>query len=1114
MTILATQAVVQYDLDQQNEDAKLINMAGRQRMLGQRLSKLTLYIQNSVNRSGRPDPRFHHVDTLKKIAEQLAFAHRALANRSNKPRIDSLIQLASAEVDPILAASRQIVQRQDTATVNAAVRVITDREYRFLELMDGTVNSFQRDAEEKLSYIKWVEIILGAGALIVLVLEFIFFFRPVLDKLRASNTKLAKLNRKLTTANDQMVASEEEIKANLEQISALSDDLEVRERQYRLMVDNAVDMIYELDDQGRFSFVNPTMIMGTGYSREELIGKQYWDLVDINDRRFVVKFYEDQRNNKTETTLLNFRIQHKNGVVTWVSQNVRFYFEGDWVVKVSVVARDITSLKAAEAKLEASERLFRELTENAPVGIYLSDPMGNATYANKRWSQLSGIPEHEIKTRNWMEIVHPDDIQKVIPEFEASVRENREFMLEFRFLNPSGTRWVNARATALYNESGEMTGLIATTLDITALKEAQQKLLESEKLYRLISHNSKDLITLYTASEDPKRIFVSPSSKEILGYEPEELIGRSPFDIMVKEDAELLKKKTHTVTMSGKPGFGEYRVIRKDGRTIWLESNSQPFFDDNGKMTGFQTSARDVTERKEFELELINARDNAESATRAKSQFLSMMSHEIRTPMNAIIGLSNLLLEDDPRPDQSENLELLRFSGQNLLSILNDILDFSKIEADKVHLEKVDFDLKDCLTKIVKMMETRAEDKGIDVRFIFDDSLPRAVKGDPVRLSQIVNNLLSNAIKFTENGSVTFTVAAEGKAPDGFSSIGFRIKDTGIGIPSDKIHLIFESFSQAASDTTRKFGGTGLGLTITRRLIRLMGSDITLASEHGKGSEFHFVLQMENGQVVEKPVAKTTDGLQTLLKTKPLHILLVEDNRVNQVVATNFLKRWGVTFTIANNGLEAVELIRKRPYDLVFMDLQMPEMDGYQATSTIRAMPETHYKTIPIIALTASAMMSIREKVIEHGMTDFLSKPFQPVDLQNIIIRYGFPDHQPTETSELTSKLDLYADGNDDFRLELISLVTRNVEELRESLQQAITTHEADHFDRAAHKCKTALSMLGDIELLDLVKEISASLNSNGQVNVSASLLQRFESVTKVILTGLSKELGNVRTGS
>jgi len=364
------------------------------------------------------------------------------------------------------------------------------------------------------------------------------------------------------------------------------------------------------------------------------------------------------------------------------------------------------------------------------------------------------------------------------------------------------------------------------------------------------------------------------------------------------------------------------------------------------------------------------------------------MSHEIRTPMNGIIGLTNLILLDNPKPEHEESLKLLKFSGENLLTIINDILDFSKIEAGKIVLENIDFDLKSMLQNISKMLEFRAKEKGIKLMYTCDTDVPRMVKGDQVRLSQVLNNLVGNAIKFTTVGFVELDVRLL-RQRDNQCEIVFTIKDTGIGIPEDKIATIFDRFSQAELDTTRKFGGTGLGLSITKRLLNLMGTTIQVKSVAGEGSTFSFTLQLEKGQEVS--TAKDSVDDTRIFSDRNIRVLVVDDNPVNLLVASKYLKNLGIVPDTAEDGEKAIEKIKSKAYHVVLMDLLMPGIDGYETTQKIRTLEDSYFKQIPIIALTASAMNEIRDKALASGMIDFISKPFRLEELKSTIARYVAP---------------------------------------------------------------------------------------------------------------------------
>lgn len=393
-----------------------------------------------------------------------------------------------------------------------------------------------------------------------------------------------------------------------------------------------------------------------------------------------------------------------------------------------------------------------------------------------------------------------------------------------------------------------------------------------------------------------------------------------------------------------------------------------------------------IDNRKQLEADLRKSKELAEAATQAKSEFLSMMSHEIRTPLNAIVGLTYLMQQEEVSESLAENLKILQFSTNNLHVLINDILDFSKIEAGKVELERVPFDIKQLVSNIKKANQIKAEEKGNKVRLMIDDDVPNVLLGDALRLGQIITNLISNAVKFTKNGSITIELSQRRRTAT-HVTIDVSVTDTGIGIPLDKQAMIFDKFTQANSETTRQFGGTGLGLVITRSLLQLHGSDIHLTSEEGKGSTFFFTLELEIGTEIRTKIS--SEGNNELLNEntlKGVKVLLVEDYPMNIKVATKFLERWQIIIDVAENGQIALDKYEKGKYDLILMDIQMPVLDGYSATAKIR---ETDSDT-PIIALTASATLNNQDRAFLVGMNDYVTKPFNPNELFQKIAKYSF----------------------------------------------------------------------------------------------------------------------------
>jgi CheY-like chemotaxis protein len=396
---------------------------------------------------------------------------------------------------------------------------------------------------------------------------------------------------------------------------------------------------------------------------------------------------------------------------------------------------------------------------------------------------------------------------------------------------------------------------------------------------------------------------------------------------------------------------------------------------------------QDITERKLAEQEITKARELAEHSMKVREIFLANMSHEIRTPMNAILGFTRLLSESELNKEQRSFIDAIHFSGENLLVIINDILDLSKIQSGKMTIERCEFNLQDIVNGIITVLLPKAQEKRLRVITKIEENTPLAIKGDPVRLNQILTNLISNAIKFTAFGSVNLDISSV-NSENGNVLLKFRVKDSGIGIPEDKLSSIFDSFVQASGDTTRKYGGTGLGLSIVKSLVTLQEGEIIVDSTPGTGSTFTVLLPFELGSESALPIQQQFfTSHDTMEQIRGLNILVAEDNAVNQLLIKKVLQRTGCTPDIASNGVDALECIKAKRYDIILMDIQMPEMDGYETTEYIRNKLHSQ-SDIPIIAMTAHAYSSDVTRCIAAGMNDYISKPFDPDDLYSKIIKY------------------------------------------------------------------------------------------------------------------------------
>jgi PAS domain S-box-containing protein len=710
-------------------------------------------------------------------------------------------------------------------------------------------------------------------------------------------------------------------------------------------------------------------------------------LIHVEDYKNHSKLIEEFLQNKGKIPYsTEMRYHHKNGGTIWTITSGRTleWDSDENPIQLGGGIIDITRRKQTEEHLEV---IFEYSTD-----AHLLFGKKGIIDCNKAALKLLGFESKEaLLEMN----PHPAVFS---PEYQPDGRRSMEKAVEMdRLAYENGFHrfeWMHKRITGeeimievtlnpvFINDERV---LLVVWHDITEQKLAEKKLRRSEIMLnetQQLTHSGSWELDLVTG-----RNYWSKEAFNIFGLEPyDEGPQTAEFDSMIHpDDREFYLNAIRDTLREGKTSNLDVRIILKDGTIKHIHAIGKPQHNEQGRVIKLHGAIMDITEWKDAKEALIKAKVQAEQAAIAKSQFLSTMSHEIRTPMNAVIGFTHLLMQD-ARADQKEYINTLKFSAENLLVLINDILDFSKIEAGKIEFEEVDFSVRDLISNIKQATKQKASEKNIQLKLMVDDDIPEIVTGDPVRLGQILTNLVSNAVKFTSKGSVTIctTLISTNSSK---TTINFEVKDTGIGIPKDKQESIFESFTQASSDTTRKYGGTGLGLTITRRLLELQGSGIHLKSAEGEGSVFSFDLNF--GSSTRKISKSKTFHKMFKESLKGTRVLIAEDNQINVVLAKEFFRRWDVDCDVAENGIIALQLVKTNDYDLVLMDLQMPEMDGYETTEQIRKLNGTRYQDLPIIALTASAMLNIQDKAFVIGMNDYISKPFNPDELYSKIKQYS-----------------------------------------------------------------------------------------------------------------------------
>jgi PAS domain S-box-containing protein len=750
---------------------------------------------------------------------------------------------------------------------------------------------------------------------------------------------------------------------------------------------------------GRWIEVNDAFCRLLGYSAEELIERSFLELTHPDDIGAGIDSIARIASAEIDFYRAEKRYIRKDGSAVWCLLATSAVRNSDGSLKyvISQVTDIDQQKRAEEALLHASQRLNETNRllmmgeELAQLGHwYLSVGTGEI-----RWSdEIFRIHGREIDLgppalEAALDFYHPDDRPVIAGLVFEAMATGTAFACELRLIRPDGSiRDVSSRGQADRAADGAITGLFGVFQDITERKHNALRMAQEADRYRTLMMTAKDGI--HVLDETGRLREANDAFLAMLGYSPEEAATLNRRDWAVGD------ARFRDLAMS--PRTVETQMCRKDGSIIDVEISAHPIqLDDRPYL---YAAARDITQRKAAQrvLEqardaLVEARDRAEAANRAKSEFLAMMSHEIRTPMNGVIGMNGLLLETELTPQQRKLAETVRYSAGALLTIIDDILDLSKLEADKISLEEVGFDFRVLIEQAAELMAPRAAEKGIALSVSISDRGTAWFRGDPTRMRQIVLNLVGNAIKFTDQGSVVIDMRV-GPAGQDRAAIRLEVRDTGIGIGDAAKKTLFRPFEQADASITRRFGGTGLGLSICKRLIELMGGSIGVTDRVGGGSIFWIEVTLPRaGQIADAARPATTDNGE---RPSAGRILLAEDNPINVELARLILEGFGYTVTVAADGVEAVAAIRDHEFDLVLMDVQMPKLDGLSATKQIRAA-EGSKRRLPIIAMTANAMKEDHRLCLEAGMDDYVPKPIDKDKLRQTLALWIGQEHRAAQ---------------------------------------------------------------------------------------------------------------------
>jgi len=730
------------------------------------------------------------------------------------------------------------------------------------------------------------------------------------------------------------------------------------------------------DGSGNIEWVSAGFTRITGYSPEDVVGSNPRVL---KSSAHTLYFYAELWNTISSGrswrgTIVN---RHKSGKAYSCLQTIAPVSEDGQITHYIGIMQEA----GAGRVLQESTDRYYSLIESLGDGVVSSTAEGLIRTANPAAAHVLGMPRDMLLGRDIRSFCHPDDL----PLIEAETRHRRpgeRRVFEYRIIRPddAAVRTIQVTATPEYDSQKNYRGSLGIYRDVTAEREMGQRI-------RLLAHTLESIDeSVVICSPDDRILFVNRSWTRTYGYEEHELVGQNISMIRSPITPAEVAREILPATLSG--GWrGELWNRRKDGTDFLAMLTTASVADDAGRLEATVGVVRDITEARAFEAELKRTKEEAERANRAKSDFLATISHEIRTPMNGVIGMTSLLLDTELSETQRDYADTVRKSADSLLAIINDILDFSRMEAGKLKIAAEPFDLYDVIAEVVGILTPRARVSNLGLSVDYPTGLPRRFAGDAGRVRQVIMNLVSNALKFTPAGEVR--IAVDCAAVDGVTArMRVAVRDTGVGVPEDKQNLIFEKFSQVDSSNTRKYGGTGLGLAIAKQLVELMHGSIGLESDVGQGSNFWFVVPL---RVETRPAEPSSRAPAHKIAPDPpladIRVLLAEDNPVNQKVAAGMLRRIGLQADVAFNGLDAVEKCAASHYDIVLMDCQMPEMDGYTATVELRSR-EQGGPRMPIIAITADAREGTRQRCLDAGMDDYLVKPIKLEDLRDMVRKW------------------------------------------------------------------------------------------------------------------------------
>jgi len=780
-----------------------------------------------------------------------------------------------------------------------------------------------------------------------------------------------------------------------------------------------------------------------------------------------------------------------------------------------------------EQKEKSQMSFIKNLLETLPDPVFVKDTKGIYTNCNRQFLEFIQLKRDEIIGKSVYD-VSPKEIADIYFQKDKALLDNpglQEYESKVFSKKTNSERIVLFKKRTFNDQYGKTAGIVGVIYDITNTRIHEKELQKQRDTAQLYLNLAGSIIVAIDVNQ-----FVTVINKkgcEIIGLPENEIIGKNWFDNFIPPEVRDEIKKVFQKQLLSKNiveiPYYENEILTSTGRRI-IAWNNTFICDDNKKIISLLSSGEDITKRKKYEQTILQAKEAAESANRLKSEFLANMSHEIRTPMNGIIGLSDLLLESPLTKEQYEYVETISKSSELLLSIINDIIDLSKIEAGKLSLDHVSFNLVVTIQRIIEIMTIKADQKKIKLICQVLNNVPVQLKGDPLRLGQVLMNLISNAIKFTEKGHVLVVVTLEDKSNDSVK-LKFIVEDTGIGIADNDLKHLFKSFSQVDPSITRKYGGSGLGLKISKSLVEMMGGQIDVFSEIHKGSKFWFTVKLSMDESKNNPISKTIlekskqhdkqEALSEKINKNDINILLAEDNPTNQIVAKTLLMNLGYEIDIVENGQEALKAVDNKDYDIILMDVQMPVLDGMEATKRIRNKEKNQKHTI-IIAMTAHVMQGDQELCLKNGMDDYIGKPIKKNALESLLNKYVFDIPQAFKNVNQNVS-DMKQSSFDksfvaqtfgeliEAQLEIIEVFIVEIKEQSAFLKEAIVDNKLLEITNSLHRLKGATGDIGAKPLYDIILDLENAAN-NQDIEQCQKLWTYFVQEKDKLLNELQKE--------